>query len=149
MSFYSSASGASTWRGYGYYKNDHILSRNKLSDTVFSGTVKGGSTVYEVTIDTEHPKRSTCTCPHAEGTRRICKHKVALFFSFFPKEAEAYYRAVLEAEQEAEDYAAEMENRLLTCVRRMSKDELREALLQLLWESPDYLLDRFLYEYEQ
>ena len=47
-------------------------------------------------IDIEHSKKSTCTCPHAEGTRRVCKHKVALFFSVFPEEAD---RALREAEE--------------------------------------------------
>ena len=53
------ASGNSFWRGYDYFKEGKVLTREKLSDTLYSGTVAGSrEKPYEVTIDIEHPKVS-------------------------------------------------------------------------------------------
>lgn len=30
-------------------------------------------------IDTEHPKKSKCNCPHAEGKKIVCKHKTTRY----------------------------------------------------------------------
>ena len=129
------ASGNSFWRGYDYYKVGNVKSIVKMDDNLYCGTVVGSKqTPYEVTIDLMHPKRSTCNCPHAEGTRRVCKHKVALYFSVFPEEAE-------KALKEAEEWASEEEKRwqkecqeIEKYVNTLSKQELRE---QLLWRLID------------
>lgn len=41
--------------------------------------------VYDVKIDTVHPKKSVCNCPFAEGRRVICKHMVSLNLEIFPE----------------------------------------------------------------
>ena len=104
------ASGNSFWKGYDYYKASMVIGAEQIAGNRYQGTVKGsGKKTYAVTIDLDHPKKSTCTCPHAEGTRRICKHKVALYFSVFPEEAD---RALKEAEEwEAEEEKREQERR--------------------------------------
>ena len=146
--FYSIASGASVWRGYDYYINNKVIMHNTISNTVFSGKVKGNNNnTFDVTIDVEHPKKSTCNCPHAEGTRKMCKHKVALFFAVFPKEAEKYYEDVVKAQQEEEEYAEELADRLITYVNKMSKSDLQDELLRLLFDGPEYQYNQFLYEH--
>ena len=129
------ASGNSFWRGYDYFEDGKVISKKKLDDFHYSGTVAGSrKEPYVVTIDLQHPKRSTCNCPHAEGTRRVCKHKVALYFSVFPEEAD---RAI----KEAEEWEAEEEERrqaeyreLEQYVNSLSKKELRRQLLWYLIE---------------
>jgi len=129
------ASGKSFWRGHEYYEAGNVLSCSKLDEYVYKGEVAGSMDMpYEVTIDISHPKKSTCNCPHAEGTRRICKHKVALYFSVFPDEAE---KALLEAqnwEAEEERRAEEEIKEIEKYVNSLSKQELRE---ELLWRMID------------
>lgn len=68
MSFYSIASSTSIWRGYDYYKNDKVLYCDKITDTEFVGVCEGSNEEkYEIYINTEHPKRSTCTCRMLKG----------------------------------------------------------------------------------
>ena len=109
------ASGNSFWRGYEYYKDGKVISYKKLSDSLYTGIVAGSrGKPYEVTINLEHPKRSICDCPHSEGNRRVCKHKVALYFSFFPEEAD-------KAIKEAEEWEAEEEQRQQEEYKEMEK----------------------------
>ena len=146
--FYSIASGASVWRGYDYYKSNKVIMRNAVDDNTFKGKVKGsGNSVYDVTIDISHPKKSTCNCPHAEGTRKMCKHKVALYFSFFPDEAEKYYAEIVRAQEEEEAYEAEIEDMIIKCINKMTKTELQNELYYLLMDGPDYQFDRFILEH--
>ena len=101
MGLLNLASSASAWRGYEYYKGGSVLLKKKITDHEYSGTLRGsGNKHYDVFIDIEHPRKSHCNCPHAKGKRIICKHQVALYFSVFPKEAEKYYKEVLEYEEE-------------------------------------------------
>ncbi len=80
------ASGASVWRGYEYYKDGSVLLKKKITDHEYSGSLRGsGNKHYDVFIDIEHPRKSHCNCPHANGKRIICKHQVALYFRFFRK----------------------------------------------------------------
>ena len=124
------ASGNSFWRGYDYFKEGNVLNLERIDDHKYKGQVIGsGNDPYDVVIDLEHPKRSTCTCPHAEGTRRVCKHKVALYFSLYPEAAE-------KALKEAEEWEAEEEKRwqdeckeIERYVNSLSKQQLREELL--------------------
>ena len=131
MGLLNLASGNSFWRGYEYYKASMVVSVEQITANRYQGKVRGsGKKAYEVTIDLEHPKKSTCTCPHAEGTRRICKHKVALYFSVFPEEAD---RALKEAEEwEAEEEKREQERieEIREYVNSLSKQQLREELIQ-------------------
>ncbi len=127
------ASGNSFWRGVDYYKDDMVLECNIINDIEVEGKVKGnGDNIYDVKLDLEHPKRSTCTCPFAEGTKKACKHKVALFFKAFPHE----YPLALEREEQAEkEYRDEVERRwgkhcedIRKYVDGLTKAELKDAL---------------------
>ncbi len=66
------ASGASVWRGYDYYKQKKIINIRKSEDGKIFATVSGSATTpYEVELDIEHPRKSKCNCPHADGKRII------------------------------------------------------------------------------
>ena len=149
MSLLSLASGASASRGYDYYEAHKVIEWSKACDGVYEGVVVGShSACYRVTIDVNHPrKRSTCTCPHASGTHRICKHMIALYFTAFPKEAETYYREAVQVTKEAEEEAEQLENAVIDHINSMSKDELAVALLTLLFDGPEWQMDRFISEY--
>ncbi|WP_278296961.1 SWIM zinc finger family protein [Butyrivibrio sp. ob235] len=54
-------------------------------------------------MDKEHPRKSSCTCPFAEGRRVICKHMIALYFTAEPKAAEDFLKQVEEWEKEEEE----------------------------------------------
>ena len=84
-------SGNSCSRGYDYYKEKRVLSFSKVDDEEFIGEIKGsGNNIYNVKINIDHPRKSSCNCPFADGTRKICKHMVALYFTCLPKEADKY-----------------------------------------------------------
>ena len=73
---------------------------------------------------------------------------VALYFTIFPEEA-AQYIAELEAYWNKQEQAQEqLEERLLHRVHHMKKSELQEALLILLFESPEWQIERFLDTYD-
>ena len=142
------ASSASAWRGYEYYKENKVLSVNKINENEYEGTVAGSSNEpYSVHIDILHPKRSTCNCPFAEENKKICKHKVALYFSAFPDEADKYLTAVEQAEKEAEEYEEEIYDLVGQKIQKMKKSELQDALWQVLMDGPEWVFDRFVREY--
>ena len=132
------ASGNSFWRGYDYFKEGKVLSKNKMDDFHYCGTVAGSSDApYEVAIDLQHPKKPTCNCPHAEGTRRVCKHKVALYFAFFPEEADKALKEAEEWEAEEEKRIQEEYKEIEKYVYSLSKQELRDELLWRLIDERD------------
>ncbi|WP_260620385.1 SWIM zinc finger family protein [Gordonibacter massiliensis (ex Traore et al. 2017)] len=103
MSFWSSASNASAWRGYDYFKQGKVDSYEKVSDGIYKSHIEGSATEpYHTVINMDHPKRSHCDCPFAKDRRVICKHMVALCFTVFPDEVDAFMREVEESEKEAE-----------------------------------------------
>ncbi len=90
MSILTSASSSSVSRGYDYYKNNKVSNINQLNDHEFEGYVDGSlKNPYYVKIDIEHPRKSYCDCPHANGNI-TCKHMTALYFELFPEEVEDY-----------------------------------------------------------
>ena len=136
MSIRTMASGKSAWRGYQYYKENKVLSLSQTGYDEYTGLVAGSSAdPYQVTINTEHPRRSKCNCPHADGRRIVCKHMVALYFAAFPDEAKQYMKEVEEAEREEEKRQTEHLAEIRAYVKSLSKkelqDELFESLLQL------------------
>lgn len=144
MGVISVASSASAWRGYEYYKSKKVKGFKQVSDYEYKGQVEGSNDVYNVFLDTNHVRRSTCDCPHANGKRIICKHIVALYFEIFPKEAVNYLELIEENEREAEEYERELERKLHKYINSLSKDELREALLEVLYDSPEWVYERFI-----
>jgi hypothetical protein len=138
MSILSIASNASLWRGYKYYNEKKVLSWKQTEEHKFEGEVVGSEKEpYRVMIDTEHPKKSKCNCPHAEGKKIICKHKIALFFAVFPKEADRYITEIEEYEREEEEREQERYNQIIKYVESLSKEELRRALINALVEAEE------------
>ena len=113
---------------------------------VIRETEKNGAD-YDVEINLEHPRSSKCNCPHANGKRIICKHMVALYFTAFPKEAERFYNDTIKAQQEEEERQENLENALVEHISKMKKSELQEALLQVLFDGPEWQYEHFLRDY--
>ena len=141
MSILTAASGRSVWRGYDYYKENKVVSCEQTDKTQFTGKVQGHET-YSVTIDYAHLRRSVCSCPHAAGGRIVCKHMVALYFTAFPKDAELLYKQN-EYWEQVEEQTGDIYDRIRACIRKMSAKQLKEELFDLLTESPDWVIDRF------
>ena len=147
MGILNSASGKSIARGYDYFQRKKALVIKKDPDGVIYASVLGsGDAVYEVTVDPAHPRKSSCTCPHAAGKRIICKHMVAAFFTAFPEEAERYNEEREAYWREQERLQEEREAQMVRYIRKMKKSELQEALLQVLYEGPEWQYDRFIDE---
>lgn len=135
MSILSLASNNSAWRGYQYYKGKRVISWKQIGEHQFEAAVKGSSKEpYHVMIDTEHPRKCTCNCPHAEGKRIVCKHKIALLFAAFPKEVDRYIAEIEESEREEEAQKQECYNEIVKYVESLTKKELRIALIDALIE---------------
>ena len=142
------ASATSAWRGYEYYKAGNVLTKIKLSETEYKGVLQGSDNKrYEVFIDIEHPRKSHCNCPHANGKRIICKHQVALYFSVFPEEADQYYKEVIEYEEEEERRQEELDKKVVAYIKSLSKDELRQTLYEVLYDGADWVFERFVREH--
>lgn len=123
------------WRGVDYYDEKKVISCNKTGDTTYEGIVSGSDdNQYSVTIDTAQPKQSVCTCPYVAGRQIVCKHMVALYFTAFPDSIDEFHdqEEEWEDEEEAEDYVDYEE--LVAYVYRLSKQELRERLIETLIE---------------
>ena len=67
---------------------------------------------------------------------------VAIFLAF-QAEAENFYREYLKAQKEAEEYENALCERVQDYVCKMKKEELRQALLELLFDGPEWQFDRF------
>lgn len=148
MGLLNLSSGTSIWRGYEYYKQKKVITKKKISNHEYSGIVQGsGNNRYEVFIDLEHPRKSHCNCPHANGKRIICKHQVALYFFAFPKEANQYYESVIEYEREEERRQQELDKKIIEYINSLSKQELQQILYEMIYDSTDWVFERFVREH--
>lgn len=127
------ASGKSVWRGMDYYNNKKVISWEKTGDGAYSGIVSGSEdSIYNVHIDKEHPRKSTCDCPFADGRRVVCKHMIALYFTAEPKAAEDFLKKVEEWKAEELEREEQHYGDLERYVKMLSKAELQEQLLDAL-----------------
>lgn len=141
------ASGKSVWRGYDYFEKKRVLSYQMINDNLVEGVVSGSNGErYNVTVDLPHAKRSTCDCPHAEGKRRICKHKVALYFTAFPDAARQFIEDLRAYEEAEEERTERLEGAVIDYVHSLKKRELEELVLELLFGGPDWQFERFVDE---
>ena len=148
MSLLTASSMESRWRGYEYFKNKKVSNLEHPENMRFHAVVSGSEKEpYTVTLDLEHLRNSSCTCPHAAGRRVICKHMVAVFFAVFPEEAEKYYADVLKAEEEWENYQDELANKLVKYVRSLKKQEAQRQLLEVLESGPEWQWERYIREH--
>lgn len=129
------ASNDSVWRGMDYYKYKKVVSWKTLKNGVYEGIVSGsGDSTYTVHIDTEHPRKSFCNCPFAEGRRVVCKHMIALYFTVEPEAAKAFLKEVEEWEAEEEERERQHYEDLRKYVNSLSKKELQKRLLDAMMQ---------------
>ncbi|MEE3428852.1 MAG: SWIM zinc finger family protein [Ruminococcus sp.] len=148
MSLLTCASGKSVYRGYDYYSSNKVNVIEKVGDGQYKGFVDGsGNEPYEVFIDVNHPRKSHCNCPHANGKRIVCKHQMAMFFKAFPDEAKRYkteleeYWDYEEKRHEDEEYA------ISEFLEKCDKSELADIIWQMLFDGPEWQYERFVREY--
>lgn len=147
MGLLECASGVSVWRGYDYYKEKKVVAIEEIEANIFSAKVSGNSSQpYSVELHIDHPRKSKCNCPHADGKRIICKHIVATYFTALPDEAEKFYAEAMAYQEEEEQRQEELSDKVWHYVWHMKKSELQEALLQLLFDGPEWQYDRFVRE---
>ena len=134
------ASSNSLWRGIDYYQSKNVKKIKKISDDEYNSIVSG-TEEYNVHIDINHPRKSTCTCPFAAGRRVICKHMVATFFTIYPEEAERIIKEEQEYEEEEERLFEEHLEEVREYVNGLTEDEVRALLIDKLmneWYDDDY-----------
>ena len=66
-------------RGLVYFYEERVKKIDFIDESTVVGVVEG-SEDYEVKIDIENSRNSTCSCPYED----LCKHMVALYFEAFP-----------------------------------------------------------------
>jgi len=144
MGLISLASGRSAWFGYEYYKDKNVKSHKQIAENEYEGNVAGsGENLYHVFLNTKNPRFSKCDCPFAKDRRVVCKHSVALFFTIFPTEADKYLKEVEECQKEAEQWQEELHGKVEKHIKKLPKIELEKALLETLYQSPEWVFDRF------
>lgn len=135
MSLWSLASNSSLWQGYDYFKQGKVTSFEKTAEGIYESSIEGSAVIpYHTVIDMNRPKKSHCDCPFAKDRRVICKHMVALCFTVFPSEADAFMHEVEESEREAERQQQEHYKELERYVKSLKKDELQHELYNALLE---------------
>lgn len=147
MSVLTCASYKSAWRGYDYYKDGNVISVTSDNGVgVYKAKVEGSEpTPYDVSLNINHPRKTTCNCPFASGKRIICKHAVAAYFTLFPDEAEEYYNNVILAAEEAEKEAERVEKKFENYIKNLGREELIETVFDLWDVIPDWAQEEFLY----
>lgn len=129
------ASAKSVWRGMDYYNNKKVTSWKASETGIYEGKVSGSEgNIYTVHIDTEHPRKSSCNCPFADGRRVVCKHMIALYFTAEPKVAKDFLKEVAEWEAEEEEREQQHYEDMRKYVKSLSKTELQKQLLEALLE---------------
>lgn len=130
----------SYWRGLDYFESKRVKALVKLNGFEYEAQVEGTEN-YRVHIDLNHPRKSTCTCPHAFGKSIICKHKVAVYFSVFPKEAQKaideknrYYEEQEKREREYDKRVEDETNTITKYVNSLSEKEVRRLLINYMIE---------------
>lgn len=119
------ASNNSVWRGMDYYDNKKVVSWEPSGIGIYDGLVSdSGDNVYTVHIDTEHPRKSFCSCPFTDGRRVVCKHMIALYFTAEPKAAKDFLKEVEKWEAEKEERKRQHYEDLRKYVNSLSKTEL-------------------------
>ena len=142
MGIISLASGSSCWRDLDYYKEKRVVELNKINENEYSSIVKGTNN-YNVHLDIEHPRKSSCNCPLANGKRIICKHIVATYFTAFPNEAVSFEEEQNRLQEEYEKEQEEEYDKAIKYLNRMSKQELIEELIQVFDYGPEWIYNDF------
>lgn len=143
------ASQSSFSRGLDYYKNKAVVNSERVAEGVFEGKVRGSNqNFYDVTININHPRQSSCMCPFAKGRSVICKHMVALYFTYFPDQAKSIFDEWEAEELEKEKRYLEIEaaynksrqekfEEVSLYVNNLDEEQVRAALISALMEKFD------------
>lgn len=142
MGIISLASGASCWRGLDYYRSKKIRNIKKIGGLEYT-SIASGTNDYNVYLNLEKPRKSTCNCPLANGKRIICKHIVATYFSVVPKSADEFEDEQNRLQEEYEEYQENRYNNVIKHINKMSKSELVEELINILDYAPEWVYDDF------
>ena len=135
MGLIETASANSIWRGMDYYETRKVITWEKTGTFAYDGIVSGSEgNKYTVHIETNHPRRSTCNCPFADGRRVVCKHMIALYFTAKPEAADSFLKQVEKWEAEEQEREKQHYEDLRKYVNQLSKAELRERLYDALVE---------------
>lgn len=142
MGIISLASGNSCWRGLDYFKDKKVIKLRKINDKEYTSIVNGTKN-YNVYLNIEHPRKSTCDCPLANGKRIICKHIVATYFSAFPEETINFEEEQVRLQEEYEKKQEEEYDKAIRYLNKMSKQELIEELIQVFDYGPEWIYNDF------
>ena len=156
MKFIQIGSYWSQQNGYLYYENGNVLEINKINDKEYTGLVKGsGENVYSVHLITDHPRKSTCDCPRANGKRVVCKHLIAAYFAVNPELVEEIKQAEEERLKREEEWHQEYSIRHKKRVKEARKyansltvREMREIIFQNKLEELEEYEEQFYEEPE-
>lgn len=128
----------SYWKGLNYFENNKVKSINKINESEYDAEVEG-TELYHVHLNINHPRKFTCTCPHAAGKLTICKHKVAVYFSIFPDEAQEaidernrYYEDLEERKKEYDKQVEKITKMYKEFVDDLSEEEVRKRLVNYM-----------------
>ena len=131
----------SYWRGLDYFESKRVKTLKQINQNEYEAEVEG-TEIYFVHLDTNHPKKSTCTCPHAAGKSTICKHKVAVYFSVFPEEAQEaiderdrYYEDLEQRERIYNEKVEKISKLYKELVDNLPEEEVRRRLVNYMVES--------------
>ncbi len=101
-----------------------------------------------------------------EGNRKVCTHKIAIYFSAFPEKAEEYYKSLKsydepefdddydndyfdEDDEDDEDDEFDEDFREVVCdilnhrISKMTKSEAQSALYDIIESAPEWMLRDF------
>lgn len=131
MALIDLASSNSLWRGIDYFESNKVKEVEKINDNEYKSIVSGSSD-YNVFINLNHPRKSTCSCPFAEGRRVICKHMVATYFKIYPEEAKRLMDEQVAYEMEEEQLYEEHYNEVKEYVDSLTEDEAKAMLIDRL-----------------
>lgn len=76
------------------------------------------------------------------------KHIVTAYFAVLPKEADKFYAEQMAYQEEAQKRQEELYDKVRQYVLKMKKSEAQQALLQLVYEGPEWQYERFIRENE-
>lgn len=131
----------SYWRGLDYYENKRVKNITQINSLEYDADVEGRQ-LYHVHLYVNHPRKSTCTCPHAAGKQTICKHKVAVYFHIFPEEAQeaidernSYYEDLEEREREYDKKREDVIKWHKEYVDGLSIEEMKTMLVNYMVDS--------------
>lgn len=135
MALIDIASSKSIWRGMEYFKQNKVTTFTPNDDGTYEGVVAGsGEEKYHVHVDMEHPRKSTCNCPLANGKMVICKHIVAVSLCVDSSEADRFLKEKTVYASEEEERRSKKYDKYMSYAKCMSTKELREAYVELMIE---------------